>query len=104
MKRCEKLDSPTSGYHIARTVARLKRGYIGAYVTTSYFSEQVQREVLEDKFPVILINGLRLAKEVLLTVNESGYADVKEFLAAIDSQHDSKIRQKDPDEILFEEQ
>lgn len=101
--KCEKLDRPTNGYHIARTVARLKRGYIGAYVTTSYFSEAVQREILEDKFPVILINGLRLAKEVLSIVNESGYADVKEFLTTIDSQHDSKIQQKDPDEILFEE-
>jgi hypothetical protein len=101
--KCEKLDSPTNGYHIARTVARLKRGYIGAYVTTSYFSEPVQREVLEDKFPVILINGLRLAKEVLSIVNEGGYADVRELLTTIDSQHDSKIQQKDPDEILFEE-
>ena len=100
--KCEKPESPTNGYHIARTVARLKRGYIGAYVTTSYFSEPVQREVLEDKFPIILINGLRLAKEVLSIVHERGFSDVKEFLVDIDSQHDFKIRQKDPDEILFE--
>ena len=101
--KCENLYKPTNGYHIARTVARLKRGYIGAYVTTSYFSEPVQREVLEDKFPVILINGLRLAKEVLQIVHDRGFSNVKQFLENIDSYHDSKIQQKDPDEILFEE-
>lgn len=39
--KCERLNNPTSGTHIARTVARLKRGWVGVYVTTSYFSEQV---------------------------------------------------------------
>src|SRR5262249_51403356 len=32
--KCEKFGSPTGGNHIARTVARLKRGWIGVYVTT----------------------------------------------------------------------
>lgn len=46
--KCEKLDKPTGGVHIARTVARLKRGWFGVYVTTSYFSDNVQLEVLDD--------------------------------------------------------
>jgi len=100
--KCEKLDSPTGGNHIARTVARLKRGWVGVYVTTSYFSVPVQREVLEDRFPIILVNGLRLAKEVLLLINEQGYPGVQEYLEELDRNHDSKIMQRDPEEILFE--
>ena len=42
----------TNGKDIARTVARLKRGWIGIYITTGYFSEPVQREVIEDKYPL----------------------------------------------------
>lgn len=44
--KCEKLDAPTGGVHIARTVARLRRGWIGAYVTTSYFSCQYKEKSL----------------------------------------------------------
>ena len=58
--KCEK--GATSGKDIARTVARLKRGWIGAYVTTSYFSEPMQLEISEDKYPLIKINGLKLAE------------------------------------------
>ena len=58
--KCEK--NATSGKDIARTVARLKRGWVGAYVTTSYFSDPIQLEILEDKYPLIKINGLKLAE------------------------------------------
>jgi hypothetical protein len=100
--KCEKPNSPTGGNHIARTVARLKRGWIGVYVTTSYFSEPVQREVLEDKYPIILINGLRLAKEVLGIVHEQGFRSIQEFLEEIDRGYDQQIIKRDPEEILYE--
>ena len=41
--KCETIGSPTAGLHIARTVARLKRGWIGIYVTTSFFSSRAQQ-------------------------------------------------------------
>ena len=53
--KCESLNTPTSGTHIARTVAKLRRGWLGIYVTTSYFSNNVQIEILEDKYPLLLI-------------------------------------------------
>jgi hypothetical protein len=40
--KCEGLGTATSGRDIARTVARLRRGWIGVYVTTSYFSRRAQ--------------------------------------------------------------
>jgi AspBHI-like restriction endonuclease/restriction endonuclease len=54
--KCEQ--GATSGLHLARTVARLRRGWLGVFVTTSYFSLPTQREVLEDQYPLVLIHGL----------------------------------------------
>ena len=99
--KCESLNSPTSGNHIARTVARLRRGWVGAYVTTSYFSEAVQREVIEDKYPILLVNGLLLSETVRLLAHESGIS-VKEFLELVDSSYDERIRSRNPEEILLD--
>jgi hypothetical protein len=83
--KCESLNTPTGGNHIARTVARLKRGWIGAYVTTSYFSDAVQREVIEDKSPIILINGLRIVDEISKFLHDSEeYTSVDDFLNYMD--------------------
>ncbi len=51
-------DKPTNGVAIARTVARLKRGWIALYVTASFFSKQSQLEVIEDAYPLIKIDSL----------------------------------------------
>ena len=99
--KCEKLDVPTGGNHIARTVARLRRGWIGAYVTTSYFSEAVQREVLEDKYPIILINGLRVATEIDAAMHESKISSIDLFLESIDETYDGQVMEREPEEILY---
>lgn len=99
--KCEKPDVATGGNHIARTAARLRRGWVGIYVTTSYFSEAVQREVLEDKYPIILVNGFRLANEVLSMVYEQGYATLDSFLNSIDKEYENQVVERDPEEILF---
>lgn len=100
--KCEKLNTPTGGNHIARTVARLKRGWIGVYVTTSYFSEAVQREVLEDKYPIMLINGVTLAKSIDKIMNQDGYAEVEDFLDKIDSKYEEQVKSRQPEELLLE--
>ncbi|WP_198782025.1 restriction endonuclease [Shewanella putrefaciens] len=99
--KCELLNTPTGGNHIARTVARLKRGWLGVYVTTSYFSDSVQREVIEDKYPIILIHGRRLAEEVAKLVYESEvYSNIVEFLIAMDTVYPSRLKQRQAEEIL----
>ncbi|ADT92575.1 hypothetical protein Sbal678_0376 [Shewanella baltica OS678] len=99
--KCESLNTPTGGNHIARTVARLKRGWLGVYVTTSYFSDSVQREVIEDKYPIVLIHGRRLAEEVAKIVYESeAYSNVTEFLIAMDAVYPSRLKQRQAEEIL----
>lgn len=99
--KCEKVNTPTSGNHIARTVARLKRGWIGVYVTTSYYSEAVQREVIEDEYPLVLINGLRVAREVIRLAHEKGRS-ITALLEEIESEFESKIQVRRPEEILRE--
>ncbi len=61
-----------SGNDLARLVARLQRGWIGVFVTTGVFSRAAQEELYQDKYPVILINGSRLAREIRLLTNEEG--------------------------------
>ena len=100
--KCEKLNSPTGGNHIARTVAKLKRGWLGVYVTTSYFSDNVQVEILEDKYPLLLINGKILAKEVDQIMHEQGYKDIKKFLKDIDKDYPLEIKYRDPEEVLLD--
>ena len=80
--KCTDPKKPVNGRDIARTVARLKRGWIGAFVTTSYFSEPVQQEVKEDDYPLIMINGA-----VLTTIVEqelfSSKQSLEEYLSSL---------------------
>jgi len=99
--KCESLSSPTGGNHIARTVARLKRGWIGVYVTTSYFSDAVQREVIEDKYPIILINGLRIVEEITKFLHDSEeFSSIEDFLKYMDIEYPNRLKQRQPEEIL----
>ena len=99
--KCEALNTPTGGNHIARTVARLKRGWLGVYVTTSYFSDSVQREVIEDKYPIILIHGRRIAEEVAKIVYESEeFESVNSFLVAMDKDYPTRLKQRQAEEVL----
>lgn len=84
--KCERPDKNTHGNHIARTVARLKRGWLGVCVTTSYYSRDAQREVIEESYPILLINGRRVGEEVDKMTVEQGGATVKEVLEGVDDQ------------------
>jgi hypothetical protein len=98
--KCEAPDKPTNGNSLARTVARLKRGWIGAYVTTSFFSKQSQLEVIEDAYPLIKISGLTLAIETLKLVESGGYRDTWGYLEALELEYPDMIQNRRADEIL----
>jgi len=99
--KCEKIDVPTNGVHVARTVARLRRGWLGAYVTTSFFSEPVQREIYEDQYPVMLLNGSVLADEVSKLQRVSGMS-LHDFLLHVDSTYEKEVSSRRPEEILWD--
>ena len=96
--KCEKLDEPTNGLHIARTVARLKRGWIGSYVTTSYFSNSVQKEVKEDGYPIMMINGAKIVSIVEKELFETQMS-LPDYLISLKSKYDNK--QLRPEDILL---
>jgi hypothetical protein len=100
--KCENPNKPTSGVHISRTVARLKRGWIGAYVTTSFFSEPMQREIIEDQYPLLMINGLELAREVLILLENSGRQSLADYLDELDKEYLERISARAPEEILID--
>jgi hypothetical protein len=100
--KCEKPTSGTSGVDLARTVARLKRGWIGAYVTTSFFTDKSQKEIAEDQYPLITVNGKELLAEVLRQQEIDGFGTVKEFLVSLEADYQEKISNRRPEDILLD--
>lgn len=98
--KCEDPRKPTSGIHLARTVARLQRGWIGAFVTTSYFSEHSQIELKIDKYPLILVNGKLLAQYTRKLMEEVGQSEVSKFLISLERVYNDYISDRRPEEIL----
>lgn len=99
--KCEALNTPTSGRDVARTVARLKRGWIGVYVTTSFFSDRVQEEIIEDQYPIMLIHGRHLAEEVARAANEGGHKTILDYLQKLDATYLERVLRRRPEEILL---
>jgi len=95
--KCTDPSKPVNGKDIARTVARMKRGWIGAFVTTSYFSEPVQQEVKEDSYPLMMINGAKLAAIVEYELFESKQT-LEEYLDSLKSKYKQMIRI--PEDVL----
>lgn len=67
--KCTGIHTAVNCRDLARVVARLQRGWLGVYVTTGVFSESAQKELHCDKYPVVLINGKRLTRELRLIMN-----------------------------------
>jgi hypothetical protein len=76
--------SGVSAEDLARVVARLRRGWIGAYVTTSYFTDAAQKELIVDEYPIVLIHGWRLAQAADQLRDALGHGSVKELLSWAD--------------------
>jgi len=98
--KCQLPDRATQGRDIARTVARLRRGWLGVYVTTSFFSSQTQREVIEDRYPIVLINGKRVGEEVHKMTVEAGGVALETFLDDFEAEHDHLSILADPEDLL----
>ncbi len=89
----------TSGLDLARTVARLDRGWVGSFVTTGYYSEQAQREVVSDRFPLLMLNGRHVGETVVRESALRGMT-VPEYIAGVDAEYDARVSNRLPAEIL----
>ena len=57
-----KLTSSVGVKPVMRLISRLKHNDIGVFITTSYFDQQIQRELIEDGHHIMLISGGDIAK------------------------------------------
>lgn len=86
---------------VARVVARLRRGWIGVFVTTGTFSRQAQIEVIDDQYPLVLVDGKTLAEQVLRMAAADHDGDLDALLASVTSDYGVAITYRRPDEILL---
>ena len=100
--KCESQNTGTSGKDIARTVARLRRGWVGAYVTTSFFTDKNQVEIIEDQYPLIMVNGREVAVETERLMVESGFSTVESFLLELEQDYNKSVLRRRPEEILLD--
>jgi hypothetical protein len=91
--------APASGLDLARTVARLARGWVGAFVTTGHFSEKAQQEVSADRFPLLMLNGRHVGEAVVKEAAIRGQS-VEAYVRSVDADYDKRLSSRLPPEIL----
>ena len=74
---------------------------VGCVCYYFHFFYKVQIEILEDKYPLLLINGKKLGSVNEIVLYE-GHKNVGEYLKKIDAKYEGVIQYRDPEEILFE--
>lgn len=98
--KCVRPDTGVSPDQVARLVARLRRGWVGVFVTTGVFSRQAQVEIVDDAYPVVLISGRRLADVVRKMVHESYGGDLGVLLEEISATYPDAVTHRRPEEAL----
>ncbi|MFJ5922449.1 restriction endonuclease [Kitasatospora sp. NPDC092948] len=99
--KCIKPDSLISAEQIARVVARLRRGWIGVYVTTGAYSEPAQLEMVEDQYPIVLINGQDLVKELREMAREDHGGDLPACVEHLLNNRTIEVLNRRPEETLL---
>ncbi|MFC8450609.1 restriction endonuclease [Kitasatospora sp. NPDC057223] len=100
--KCIKPENLVSAEQIARVVARLRRGWIGIYVTTGSYSEPAQLEMVEDQYPVVLINGQNLIKELREIAAKDHGGDLMGCVEDLLSSRSLDVLSRRPEEVLLD--
>lgn len=94
--------SGASASQLARLVARLRRGWIGTFVTTGFFTDDAQLELASDEYPVLLVAGRQVAQTVRrLAVEEAG-GSVELWLRQVDSTYEQMVTDLEASRVLRE--
>ena len=93
---------PVASRDLARVVARLRRGWIGAFVTTGVFTDRAQRELVDDEYPMLLIDGLRVAEVVERELVSEGMS-LEQFLERETLWYESNVSPSRPERILSQD-
>ena len=68
-------------------------------MTTGYFSDQAQREVLADRFPLLMLNGRHVGETVVKEAALHGLT-VADYIHTVDAEYDGRLSSRQPAEIL----
>ena len=98
--KCIHPSTSVSPEQVARVVARLRRGWIGIYVTTGSFSRQAQTEIIDDQYPVVLIAGGTLAETVRRMAQASYGGDLQALLRSTADDYADSITHRRPEEVI----
>lgn len=98
--KCVTPGSSISPDQVARVVARLRRGWLGIFVTTGAFSKQAQVEVIDDQYPVVLVPGKTLAEEALRIAAAAFDGNFRAMLEALAEGYSDAVTHRRPEEIL----
>lgn len=98
--KCVLPTSQVSAEQIARVIARLQRGWLGVYVTTGGYSRAAQAEIIDDRYPIVLIDGRTLADTVRRLAFDTFAGDVVTFLDDLSEQYQASVTARRPEEIL----
>jgi hypothetical protein len=99
--KCIRPDSSVGPDQIARVVARLRRGWVGVYVTTGWFTPQAQAEIVDDEYPIILIPGVDVARHVRALAERTSNGDVDAVLMRAVESYPEAVTHRRPEEVLI---
>ena len=98
--KCVAPSSSISADQVARVVARLRRGWLGVFVTTGHFSQQAQIEVVDDEYPLVLVPGRVVAEVIHKLAEESFEGDVQALLNMALTDYPGAVTHRRPEEVL----
>lgn len=98
--KCILPSASVSPEQVARVVARLRRGWIGVYVTTGSFSRQAQVEIIDDQYPVVLVSGGTLAATVRRMVEANHGGDLSALLQSTLDEYGASVTHRRPEEVI----
>lgn len=98
--KCVKPTTSISPDEVARLVARLRRGWLGVFVTTGSFSRQAQVEIIDDQYPVILVAGKALVLHVRRLADTQTAGDLNKLLLQIATEYEQNVVYRRPEEVL----
>jgi hypothetical protein len=75
---------------------------VGVYVTTGSYSEPAQMEMVEDQYPILLVNGVTLVDELRKMARDDHHGDLIACIEHILNGHSTVITNRRPEEILLE--
>jgi hypothetical protein len=97
--KCLKPANLVTAEQIARVVARLRLGWIGVYVTTGAHSVPAQTEMVEDQYPIVLINGLDLVRQLRDMARDDHGGDIEASIEDILTVREIAVTNRRPEEL-----